>query len=215
MFANAMKKNFDQDRRYATIVRQADGRIIVSPKGIFGGSFYLTEDQIESYLAWDSDRFKNTFRFSRTISVFSLLAVIFMLSEFPEYVGLFVVGVCALAYALTKMGRQRSFDEEFPDSLPTRDRDKLCRAANVRLVRMSPGMCVVGTVFFWWMTWSMVGELVAHIAEYSALNIFNYVLIGGFSLNLAAFSTYLAFEHFRFRRRHGCAPSKDYISPPV
>ncbi len=64
------------------------------------------------------------------------------------------------------------------------------------------------------MGWAFADQLVTHMSEYSALDIFSYAMIGGLIVNMGAFYAFFTFEHFRFRRRHGRAPSMDDLEPP-
>ena len=218
MFSAFRKKNLDRGWRYLTIARRADGGITVSPGGGFGGSFRLTEDEIEPYLAWDARRRTREMRISWLFVIVVVPMFLLLMYGRPEYSEFALIGIVFLLF-INKKWAVRSFGARFPNSPPARDGDKWRRLSNSMMVSMPRWFCILGTIFFWWMAWGWVGRSYAEgsmalTSGYSALGIFRHAVHGGMILTLTAVCSFLTFEHFRFRRRHGRAPSKDDIAPP-
>ena len=214
MFSVFQKQNLDRNRRYLNIARRADGGIVVSPGGLFSRSFHLTEDELEPYLAWEVRHRKKEMRIGWPIAIVFVLAFLLLEVKYPEYIGFFII---AFVVWISVNGKWAvwSFGARFPDSPPARDGDKWRRFTNLALVRMPRWLCIVAAVLFWWGGWWYGERLVTPMSGYSALGIFRDALYGGLVVIAGTWSAFLTFEHFRFRRQHGRAPSMDDIEPPL
>ncbi len=213
MFTFFRKKNW----RYVTIAPQVDGGIIVSPGWVHGGSFRLTEDEIEPYLAWEARRGKTEARIGWLFAIVAFLILLLSMDWYPMpamfvLIGL-IINVVVMVTAINKW-KMRSFAEQFPNFPPARDDNRRRRSTNYTLVGMSRWWCIISTVVLWWAVWGYAARLVTDTSEHSALDILDHILFGGVVLVLAAYGTSLCFEHFRFRRRHGRAPNRDDIASP-
>jgi hypothetical protein len=219
MFFKSRRKNRDRRLRYLTVVRRADSSAIVSPGGIivpvgiFGRSYLLSENELESYLAWESQYRKRAFLLSWPIGIVFILILILLMVAAPEYdVLILFVGTGGLIFFIVQWAT-RSFRTRFPDAPRVRDSGKWQRFTLVMLATMPRWFCVFVFIFF------SVLAVVPLAGAISGSNVFDpmgdviVTSLGHYSFLL--YLGYLTVEHFRFRRRHGRGPRIEDFGPPI
>ena len=213
MFFIFRRGNRDRILRYLTVVRQADGNTIVFPLSFFGPSFCLTENEFESYPAWESQPRKRELLLGWSIGIAFILILILLMLGYPGYLGFLLVGIGVWGGTRRRSMVTRSFRTRFPDAPRVRDGGTLHRLTIAGLVCLPRWLCIFYCVLFWWLVWDVAEKLITNASMYSPLAIVYYALVGGMAFVFAVVSVYLTREHFRFRRRHGRAPSVEDFGP--
>ena len=123
MFSFYRRKNRDRIMRYLTTARQADGSAVVSPGGIIGRSYSLPENELESYLAWESQFRKRVFLLGLPIGIAFILILILLMVAYPGYDGFLLVGIGVWLFFIIRWAT-RPFRTRFPDAPRVRDSGK-------------------------------------------------------------------------------------------